>query len=280
MENFELLRYVVIGQYLPRESFVHRMDPAVKLLALVVAVLGVAFAGSYAAAAAFLVLSGVCLAASRVPVAYALSGLRPVLWLFGVFIVLELFFYQPTAAAHSPLLFAWGPARVTALSVRVTAVALARVVSFLLLLSAYTLTTRVSDMSRGVERLLSPLKAIGLPAGEIALVFTIALRFVPTFAMELERLMKAQASRGAGRRRTGRWNPLAQARARLPLVVPLFITALGRADDLVEAMESRCYVPSGSRSVYRSHAPTVYDGLALAAVCAVTVALTVLPMPA
>jgi energy-coupling factor transport system permease protein len=102
-------------------------------------------------------------------------------------------------------------------------------------------------------------------------VFTIALRFVPTFAIELEKRMKAQASRGSGLKRPARCNLWAQARARLPLIRPLCMIALARADDLVQAMESRAHVPSRTRSVYRSHVPTLLDWLALvlvAALCA------------
>ena len=165
-----------------------------------------------------------------------------------------------------------GPARVTTLSLRVTVVGLVRVAAFLLLISAYTLTTRTADMTRAVERLLAPLRRVGVPGREIGLVFTIALRFVPTFAIELEKLMKAQTSRGSGLRQPRWWNLVAQASSRLPLVVPLFMIALARAEDLVQAMESRAYVPSRVRSVYRSHVPTLLDWLALILVVAVCVA--------
>lgn len=271
MENFEVLRYVVIGQYLPTDSFVHHMDPALKLLALTVSVLAVAFAGSYAAAGAFLILTLGLVRLARVPVGYALSGLRPAVWLLVAFVLLELLFYQPAGSGHAPVLLALGPARVTTLSLRVTVVGLLRVITFLLLISAYTLTTRTADMARAVERLLAPLRRVGVPGREIGLVFTIALRFVPTFAIELEKLMKAQASRGSGLRRPPWWNPVAQASSRLPLVVPLFMIALARAEDLVQAMEARGYVPSRVRSVYRSHVPTLLDWLALILVVAVCV---------
>jgi energy-coupling factor transport system permease protein len=273
MENFEVLRYVVIGQYLPTDSPVHRMDPALKLLALAVIVLAVAFASTYLTSALFLVLALVIVRLARVPVGYAVSGLRLALWLLVAYVLLELLFYQPATAAHAPVLLSLGPARVTTVSVRVTLVGLVRVVTFLLLISAYTLTTRTADMARAVERLLRPLRPLGVPGREIGLVFTIALRFVPTFALELEKLMKAQASRGSGLRRVSRLNVVAQARARLPLVLPLFAIAFARAEDLVQAMESRAYVPSRARSVYRSHVPTKLDWLALIAVVAVSTAV-------
>jgi len=279
-ENFELLRYITIGQYLPRSSPVHRLDPAVKLLAVTALVLTVAFLYSYVGTALMLLLILGLVALAGVPVGFALSGLRPALWFVAALLVLELLFSPGTGLTGGETLLSWGFLHVTAGSLHLTLVSGLRLVEFLLLMSAFTLTTRTSDVTRAVERVLSPLAALRLPTREFALVLTIALRFVPTFALEMEKLMKAQASRGGGLTRASRWNLLQQARARVPLVVPLFLMALRRAEDLVAAMESRCYVPGRPRTMYRRYRLRPADFAALALVLAVCAALLWAPFPA
>jgi energy-coupling factor transport system permease protein len=119
-----------------------------KLLCLALAVLAVAFAASYTVSATPFVLTLGLVRFARVPVGYPLSGLRPALWLLVAFVLLAILFYQPVSTAHAPVLLALGPARVTTVSLRATVVGLVRVVTFLLLIGAYTLTTRTADMAR------------------------------------------------------------------------------------------------------------------------------------
>ena len=279
-EDFELLRYVTIGQYLPGHSFVHRLDPAVKLLITAILVLSVAFLYSYVAIAiTFLAILGI-VAVAGVPLGFALSGLRPAFWFIVALLLLELLFSPASGMTGGTTLLSWRFIHITTGSLHLTLVSAARLVAFILLISAYTLTTRTTDVTRALERLLGPLQVLRVPSRELALVMTIALRFVPTFALETEKLMKAQASRGGGLTGVGTWNFVGQLRARLPLIVPLFLSALRRGEDLVVAMESRCYVPGRERTMFRQYRISGRDWAALALAVLFAVLLFAAPFPA
>lgn len=279
-EDFELLRYITIGQYLPRESPIHRLDPAVKLVIATILVLTVAFVYSYIANAIMLLFILAIVAVAGVPVGFALSGLRPAFWFIVALLVLELAFSPGTGLTAGRTLLHWSFIRVTTGSLHLTIIAAARLVEFILLISAYSLTTRTADVTRALERVLSPFRVLRLPTRELALVMTIALRFVPTFALEMEKLMKAQASRGGGLTRASTWNFVAQVRARIPLIVPLFLIALRRAEDLVVAMESRCYVPGRERTMYRQYRLRAADWAALGFTLGFAALLFLAPFPA
>jgi len=193
-EDFELLRYITIGQYLPGDSIVHRLDPAVKLLGAMFFILTVAFLSGYRAnAAAFFLALGLMVLAG-IPVKYGLSGLKPAVWFIIALLLLELLF----SPLKGPVFWKWHFLHITGYSLRLTVTSLLRLVDFMLLISIFTLTTRTHDVTRAMERISKPLQVFKVPTRELALIMTIALRFVPTFAMEMERLMKAQASRGGG----------------------------------------------------------------------------------
>jgi energy-coupling factor transport system permease protein len=272
-EDYELLRYITIGQYLPGRTVVHRLDPAVKLLAATVLILTIAFLGRYVSNVLALAVSVGALALAGIPLGYALSGLRPAVWIIVALLLLELLF----SPLKGTVLWHDGYLHLTTYSLRLTTTSLLRLVDFVLLISAFTLTTRLNDVTRALERLTQPLQVLKVPTRELALILTIALRFVPTFALEMERLMKAQASRGGGLTKAPKWNPVAQARARLPLILPLFLIALRRAEDLVVAMESRGYVPHRERTHYRQYQIRREDWVALAVVLAVCALLVLIP---
>jgi energy-coupling factor transport system permease protein len=125
-----------------------------------------------------------------------------------------------------------------------------RVVAFLFIVSLLTMTTTASHLTHGAEMLMAPFRRIGLPSHELALAMTIALRFIPTLAEELDRIMKAQASRGANIGEARWWRPDRMAMERFPLFVPLFLNALRRAEELVVAMEARGYVGGKGRTKF------------------------------
>jgi energy-coupling factor transport system permease protein len=265
-ENFEVLRYITIGQYLPGTSPVHRIDPAIKLLATVILVLTVALTGALMPNLVLLGLAVGLTLLAGVPLGFALGGIRPAAGIIGALLLLELLFSPGTGITGGAVLWHWGFIHVTTGSLLLAGVSLMRLLDFLLLVSLFTLTTRLADVTRAVERLLAPFQRIGVPAREFALILTIALRFVPTFALELERLMKAQASRGGGLTGVPRWNLWAQARARVPVIVPLFLVALHRAEELALAMEARGYAPYRERSRYRQYRIRPEDWIVLGAV--------------
>ncbi|MBC8447848.1 MAG: energy-coupling factor transporter transmembrane protein EcfT [Chloroflexi bacterium] len=264
MSQFEFLRDVTIGQYLPTGSLIHRLDPRFKLVAFGALIVGISLNNSLTANV--VALAGILglLALARLPLRYALRGVRPLLPVMALFAVFQLLL--PPGGRECQALLTVGPLRITVCGLRLMTLSLIRLWTLVPLTSALTLTTTTTQLSHGVERLLTPLEWLRLPAHELALVFTIALRFVPTLALEMTRLAKAQASRGADFDRSGGWRFLRTARQMLPLVVPLFVTSLRRAETLALAMDARGYMGGRGRTrLYRLRARP-RDWLALAVV--------------
>ncbi len=246
MSEFELLRNVTIGQYLPTGSAIHRLDPRAKLLGGLFLVLAIALAGSVLEATLGLALVLGLAALSRIPLGYLLRGIRLALPILVLVFGLSLLFRGWDQAAGA-VYWEWGWLRFTRYSVWLTGLSLIRIIALIFLTSLITLTSTTTELTQGLEKLLEPFGRFGVPAHELALVNMIALRFVPTLAEEMERVMKAQASRGADfRRRFHR--PDQAARAYLPLIVPLFINSFRRAEELASAMEARCYLGGAGRT--------------------------------
>lgn len=249
MQNFELLRNVTIGQYIPTGSVIHRLDPRAKMLTAVFLILAISFNMSILANALFLLVVVAIARLSRIEIRYLLRGFLlglPVL----IFIFATQFLFLGGVEPAGHIFFQWGWFRITQYSLHLMSISAFRITSFIFLTSLITMTATTTELTHGVESLLRPFRRWGVPSHELALILMITLRFVPTLAEELERIMKAQASRGAdlGNRRF--WNPVKAAQSYLPLIVPLFIGAFHRAEDLVLAMEARCYVGGAGRTNY------------------------------
>lgn len=249
MQNFELLRNVTIGQYIPTGSYIHRLDPRTKILAATFLILGISFNMSIIANLLFLGLVLLIALASRVPLNYILRGFLLGLPML-IFIFVMQFLFLGSVEPAGRIYFEWGFFRITRYSLHLIIISLIRIVSFIFLTSLITMTSTTTELTHGLESLLKPFRRIGIPSHELALIMMIALRFVPTLAEEMERIMKAQASRGA-QIGVGRiWRPDKAAKAYLPLIVPLFMNAFRRAEELVLAMEARCYVSGEGRTKY------------------------------
>ena len=224
---------IVLGQFVPGDSPVHRLDPRTKILAMIAYIVLVFLVRAMPVFAVPLLFVLGALLASGVPARYALSSLRPMRWLIAFMFLINLFFTQ-----GERVLFSWWIVRVTAEGVRQAVFISLRLILLVAGTSLLTLTTSPIALTDGLERLLKPLKRIRFPAHELAMMMSIALRFIPTLLEETERIRKAQMARGADFETGGL---LARARAMVPLLVPLFVSAFRRADELAMAMESRCY---------------------------------------
>lgn len=224
---------IVLGQFVPGDSPVHRLDPRTKILAMIAYIVLVFLVRAMPVFAVPLLFVLGALLTSGVPARYALSSLRPMRWLIAFMFLINLFFTQ-----GERVLFSWWIIRVTAEGVRQAVFISLRLILLVAGTSLLTLTTSPIALTDGLERLLKPLKRIRFPAHELAMMMTIALRFIPTLLEETERIRKAQMARGADFETGGL---LARARAMVPLLVPLFVSAFRRADELAMAMESRCY---------------------------------------
>ena len=228
-----MLTNLTMGQYYPVDSLVHRLDPRIKLvltLAFIVSVFLVNSLPGYLLIVGFIFLAA---REAQVPFRMLLKSIRPLRMILIFTFVLNLFF----TAGDQVLLEFW-VIRITSESLRQAVFYSLRLVFLVLGTSLLTLTTSPVALSDGLELLLGPLKKIRFPAHELAMMMTIALRFIPTLLDETDRIMKAQMARGAD---FESGNFIARARAMVPLLVPLFVSAFRRAGDLAMAMESRCY---------------------------------------
>lgn len=229
----------IIGQYLPGDTPIHRLDPRTKLVLVfllsIIVFLPTGFFGP--GLAALLLVLG--LALGRISPGFLWRGLRPIL----VFALIAMIFNLVLTPGRP--VFTWGVINVTEEGIRVAALAMLRLVLVVLAATMLTLTTSPMALTDGLERLLRPFQRVGLPAHELALMMTIALRFVPTLIDEADRLIKAQESRGADLRRGGM---MARIRAMVPVLIPLFVASFRRADDLAVAMEARLYRGGAGRT--------------------------------
>jgi energy-coupling factor transport system permease protein len=253
MEDFELLRYVTIGQYLPGDSLVHRLDPRTKLSIFLFLTLAATFSLSYTANLVLLLVTLGLVLFSGIPLNYIFSGLKPALPIIIILAVLQLLFYGDAYTPYgmpNQTLFRWGWIHITTGSVQLVIVSMLRFVELLFLTSLLTNTTTLTDLTHGMEAMLRPFSRIGLPSHELSLVATVALRFVPLLAEQLEIIMKAQASRGASIAHQGKLRFVTTARQVAALIVPLFVDAFRRAEDLILAMQARCYVGGRGRSSF------------------------------
>ncbi len=227
------LNDITLGQYYPGDSAVHRLDPRVKILLLIALITAIFLAGNLLAYVPVVLFLGLASAISRVPLKMMLKGLKPLRFILILTFLLNLFFLQ----GETPLLNL-GFAVITKEAL-VTAVHYSlRLVLLVFASSLLTLTTPPITLTDGLERLLSPLRVIHFPAHEMAMMMSIALRFIPTLLEEADKIMKAQTARGADFE-TG--NLITRAKAMVPLLVPLFVSSFRRAGDLAMAMEARCY---------------------------------------
>ena len=228
-----MLKDMTLGQYYPVDSFVHRLDPRTKLAGTMLYILSLFFADSfpgYALAFFFLVF---CIWVSRVPVGYIIKGLRPVLFLMAISVIFNLLMIK-----GEPVLWQWGLIRITAPGVRQAFFMAMRLVFLIMGSALMTYTTTPTALTDGMEKGLRFLRIFRVPVHEIAMMMSIALRFIPILAEEADKIQKAQMARGANFEDGG---VIARAKAMIPLLVPLFISAFRRATDLAMAMEARCY---------------------------------------
>lgn len=227
-----MLKDITIGQYFPGDSVVHRLDPRIKIILTFVLIISLFTASNlkgYGICAVFVLGQ---LALSQVPVKYIFKGLRPLLFILLLTILVNMFMVP------GEVIYNVGPLGITWEGLTQAGRMATRLVLLVMGASLLTLTTSPIALTDGIEKLLNPFRRLGLPAHELAMMMTIALRFIPTLLDETDKIMKAQMARGAD---FESGNLLRRAKNLVPLLVPLFISAFRRADELALAMESRCY---------------------------------------
>jgi energy-coupling factor transport system permease protein len=228
-----MLTNITIGQYYPAESPVHSLDPRFKLVSAMAFIILLFFVGNFWG----FIFTAACVSAviklSRVPPLFLLRGLRGIIFILLFTAALNVFF-----TPGGTVLFEFYFLRVTLEGLALAGKMAVRLCLLIIGSSLLTLTTSPIELTDAIEYLMTPLKRFGVPAHEIAMMMTIALRFIPTLMEEMEKIMKAQSARGADFDTGG---AVKRARSLIPLLVPLFISSFRRADELAMAMEARCY---------------------------------------
>jgi energy-coupling factor transport system permease protein len=227
-----VFRNITLGQFMPGTSFVHKLDPRVKIimtLVIIIMLFVITTLVGYSLVFLFILCA---IFVARLPAKFMLRSIKPLLFIIILTFGLHLFINEGRS------LFSIGPLVATYEGAFKGFTMAFRLVLLVLGTSILTLTTSPMELTDGLENLLSPMKRVGVPSHELAMMMTIALRFIPTLLEETDKIMKAQMARGAD---FESGNILERAKSLIPLLVPLFINAFRRADDLAMAMEARCY---------------------------------------
>ena len=250
-----MIRDITIGQYYPTNSVIHRLDPRVKIVCTLAYLISLFLFKSllgYAICTIFLIA---VIRTSKVPFKFITKGLKPIILLLMMTTIFNLFF-----TSSGKILLSIGFIKITEDGLRASVYMVLRLVYLIIGSSIMTLTTTPNELTDGIERLLRPLNKIKVPVHEIAMMMSIALRFIPILLEETDKIMKAQIARGAD---LESGNIIQKAKSMIPILVPLFVSAFRRANDLAMAMEARCYRGGDGRTkmkplVYKKRDYTAY----------------------
>ena len=237
-----MLSDITLGQFYPTNSIIHRLDPRVKIILTILAIGFLFVAKNLYAFLTAGVFCALIIILSRVPLGYMLKSFRPLIFIIVITCLLNMLL------TDGRILFKVGFIKVTYEGVYFALFMVVRLVLLVVLTNLLTLTTSPIMLTDGLERLLKPLNVIKVPSHEIAMMMTIALRFIPTLLEETDKIIKAQSARGANFT-TG--SLINRAKAVIPILIPLFVSAFRRADELAVAMECRCYNGGENRTKMR-----------------------------
>ncbi len=238
-----MFQNIIIGQYVQANSILHRADPRSKFLAIFILAIVVFLANNWLSYA--IIVSFVCFTVilSQISIRFIYKGMKPVLLL-----VLITFLLHVIINKEGELLYALGPLKIYEEGLTSGVFIAIRLLSLVIITSLLTLTTTPMELTNGLESILSPFKKVGVPAHELALMMSIALRFIPTLLQETEKVLKAQMARGVD---FSSGSLMERIKAIVPLLIPLFISAFKRAEELAYAMEARGYRGGEGRTSLR-----------------------------
>ncbi len=232
---------ITIGQYYPAESVIHRIDPRMKILLLILFIAGLFFSDNFSGYIVSALFLGSAIKLSKVPFTFILRGLRGFLFIILFTVVINMFFIKSGTVLIKFYFF-----ELTSDGVWFSVQMICRLGFLTAASSLLTFTTSPIQLTRAIESILKPFSGIGIPSHDIAMMMTIAIRFIPTLLEEVEKIRKAQMARGADFDVKGIRK---KAKAFIPILVPLFVSAFRRADELAMAMEARCYRGDVNRTV-------------------------------
>ena len=263
-----MLKDITLGQYFPGDTVAHRLDARTKILLVMLYIIALFCAKSFTAYALLAAVLAVCVRVSRVGLRSLVRGLKPVLFIIVFTALLNLFF-----TPGERYVLEWGFLRVSDTGLRNAVFMVLRIMLLIMGTFLMTYTTSPISLTDGLERLLNWMKRLHVPVHELAMMMSIALRFIPTLIEETDKIMSAQKARGADFESGGL---IQKAKALIPILVPLFISAFRRADELATAMECRCYHGGEGRTKLRVLRYEARDYMALTAGAVILAAVIVM----
>ena len=268
-----MIRDITLGQYYPEQSVIHRLDARTKILGTLLYIIELFLVNSFAGFGLVILALGVLIGISKVPVRFIFRGLKAVVFIILLTFLLNLFMFDGTVLWH------WKFLTITYEGLYRSCFMALRLILLIIGTSMLTLTTKPMELTDGREKLLKPFNRFGLPSHEIALMMSIALRFIPTLLEETDKIMKAQQARGAD---FESGNLIQRVKNMIPILIPLFVGSFRIAQDLALAMEARCYHGGVGRTRMKEIVFSRRDGVAgvlLAVFLGIVIASRWMPLP-
>lgn len=268
-----MIRDITLGQYYPEQSVVHRLDARTKILGTLLYIIEIFLVNSFAGFGLVILALGILIGISKVPVRFIFKGLKAVVFIILLTFVLNLFMFDGTVLWH------WKFLTITYEGLYRSCFMALRLILLIIGTSMLTLTTKPMELTDGLEKLLKPFNRFGLPSHEIALMMSIALRFIPTLLEETDKIMKAQQARGAD---FESGSLIQRVKNMIPILIPLFVGSFRIAQDLALAMEARCYHGGVGRTRMKEIVFSRRDGVAgvlLAVFLGIVIASRWMPLP-
>ncbi|TLQ41575.1 energy-coupling factor transporter transmembrane protein EcfT [Ruoffia tabacinasalis] len=256
---------LLLGRYLQGNSIIHELDPRTKLLGSFFFIVIVFLANHWLAYLLLAAFVFFVIKLSNISISYFLRGIRPMLWIIMFTVIFQMLF-----TVGGTVYFQLGPVTITSLGVINAIYIFMRLVLIIMMSTILTLTTAPLELTDGIEHLLRPLTRLGFPSHEVALLLSIALRYVPTLMDEAQKIMNAQRARGV---EFDEGSFIDRVKAMVPILIPLFVSAFNRADEMAIAMEARGYRGGEGRTKYRQLKYSKIDAYALLILLLVTAAL-------
>ena len=268
-----MIRDITLGQYYPEQSVIHRLDARTKILGTLLYIIELFLVNSFAGFGLVILALGVLIGISKVPVRFIFRGLKAVVFIILLTFLLNLFMFDGTVLWH------WKFLTITYEGLYRSCFMALRLILLIIGTSMLTLTTKPMELTDGLEKLLKPFNRFGLPSHEIALMMSIALRFIPTLLEETDKIMKAQQARGAD---FESGNLIQRVKNMIPILIPLFVGSFRIAQDLALALEARCYHGGVGRTRMKEIVFSRRDGVAgvlLAVFLGIVIASRWMPLP-
>lgn len=228
-----MIKDITLGQYIPGDSFIHKLDPRIKIIISLIYIIDLFIINNFKGYVLIIAFTAIAILISKVPFKFIYRGLKPIFIMIVITALLNIFM-----TSGGDVIFQWKFITIYEKGLQLAGFMVIRLVLLIIGTSLLTLTTSPIELTDGIEKLLNPLKKVGVPAHELAMMMTIALRFIPTLMDETDKIMKAQMARGAD---FESGNIVKRAKSLIPILVPLFISSFRRAEELAMAMEARCY---------------------------------------